>query len=120
MAGDSKLSAREAALIAQARDELARQAAVRPDASAPAVQASVPITPPAAAAAPSADSPQPDDPAPPPAAAAAPDAAERAAALLAAARAETELLRRRWRRIYVWMPVAVLAAIGLWLLFLLW
>jgi len=44
------------------------------------------------------------------------DPAQRAAALLALARAENELNRRRRRQLYVWVPLAFMSAIGLWML----
>jgi len=126
MAGD-KLSAREAALIAQARAELANGSPAQAGAQAPAAIARGKHALPAAAvdrAADSADTGTSTDrgrAAPPQTAAAAmPDAAERLAALMAAARAETELLRRRWRRLYLWTPAALLAAISLWMLLLIW
>jgi hypothetical protein len=48
------------------------------------------------------------------------DAAERIAALMAAARAETERLRRRQRRLYVWAPIAFMSVIVLWTLLSMW
>ena len=49
-----------------------------------------------------------------------PDHEERIAALMAAARTETERLRRRQRRLYVWLPVAFMSVAGLWTLLWMW
>jgi len=122
---DNKLSAREAALIAQARAELEKRPAARAD-----VAASVPVEPVRAAAAIGSAAPEAVDPVAPDAikrlgpsgATPAPnvDPAERVAALMAAARAETERLRRRQRQLYVWVPVAFMSVIGLWTLLWTW
>jgi len=48
------------------------------------------------------------------------DPAQRAAALMALARAENELNRRRRRQLYVWVPLAFVSAIGLWMLLWMW
>lgn len=103
MAAD-KLSAKEAALIAQARAGLAQQPApaAAPASAAPAPQA------------PSAGMPA----SPGPAANAGP--AERIAALMAAARAEHERERARLRKFYVWVPLTFASVLGLWTLAWLW
>jgi hypothetical protein len=115
-----ELSAGEAALIAQARAELGKTAAAaaaerplapgnvehaRPDAAAtPAVEATPAVAdPPAVAAAPPAADPQ-----------------QRIAALMAAARAESERVRLRRRRLYVWLPTAFTTILGLWALLWMW
>ena len=87
---DDKLSAREAALIAQARVALGQTPAAGP------------------AAAPS------------PGAAASADPAQRMAALMDAARAEHARERARLRKFYVWVPLALLSVLGLWTLAWLW
>jgi hypothetical protein len=102
---DNKLSAREAALLAQARAELGRKSAQQPAAAADAAAPSDAV----------------DDPAlnratPAPVA----DPVERIAALLAAARAESEGRRQLQRRMYVWAPVAFVSVIGLSTLLWLW
>ena len=101
---EDKLSAREAALIAQARAQLAQNA----PAAAAATRAGLAPAP-AERAAPGGDAP-----------AVGPDPAERIAALLAAARAESERQRQRQRRLYVWAPVAFMSVLGLWTLLWLW
>ena len=122
---ENKLSAREAALIAQARAELEKRPTARTDTAA-----SAPVAPAPAAAAIESRAPKALEPVAPEAikhpapSGAAPvpalDAAERIAALMAAARAETERLRRRQRRLYVWGPVAFMSVIGLWTLLWMW
>jgi hypothetical protein len=113
---DNKLSAREAALIAQARADLAKKPA--------AGAAPQPRPPPQTSGQPGAAA------APERTRAAAPvvralqaapaPAAERAAALMAAARDETEHLRQRRKALYLWVPVAFISATGLWTLFWMW
>ena len=130
MAAD-KLSAKEAALIAQAREQLGLPPAAGAKAQSAAPVARVERALPAAAidrAAPAALEPL----APESAGNAAPDAgnsakpgpvldaAERVAALMAAARAESERLRQRRRKLYRWAPVAFLAILGLWTLLWMW
>ena len=88
---DKPLSAREAALLAQA----SRLALPQTD----------PVEPAAAA-----------DPAPAPGS----DAAARIAALMQAARAETERNRRRQKMLYVWVPFAFMAVSGRWTLVWMW
>ena len=44
------------------------------------------------------------------------DPAKRVAALMAAARAESERLQQRRRQLNVWVPVAIMSAVGLWAL----
>jgi len=107
---EDKLSAREAALLAQARAELAQKAPQSAPQSAPLARAAA--RSPAAA---------PADPAPgagKPAACA--DPAERLAALMAAARAESERQRLRQRRLYMWAPLAFMSVLALWALAWLW
>ena len=99
---DDKLSAREAALIAQARAEAQQRPAARADAAAVAASART------------------EAPAPPAAPAANSDPAERIAALMEIARAESERLRRKQRQLYVWAPVAFMSVLGLWALAWLW
>ncbi len=128
MAGKSKLSAREAALIAQARAELARTSAARADARPAAAVARVKRTLPAAAAEgaaagngdPGASANGARAASPQASAAAVPDPAERAAALMAAARAEHAQLRQRHRRRYLWAPLALLSVLSLWTLLWMW
>jgi hypothetical protein len=115
---DNKLSAKEAALIAQARAGLERTPAERPAAAAMPARAE-PAPAPAADAAASTvaiEKSSPNGATPDPSA----DPAERIAALLAAARAESEGRRQRQRRIYVWAPVAFVSMVGLWTLLWLW
>jgi len=102
---DDKLSEREAALIAQAREELGKPATQPAAAAAPAKRA----PPDAAIDAPAAGDREPDS-----------DPETRLAALMAVARAESERLRRRQLRLYLWTPLAILCAIGLWALLWLW
>lgn len=104
MAAD-KLSAREAALIAQARAQLGKTAAA-PAAEQPSTPAS------AERAAPAADTTT--TPAP------GADTERRIAALMAAARAESERLRERRHRLYVWVPTAFASVVGLWALLWMW
>ena len=117
MAGD-KLSAKEAALIAQARAGLEQKPGVPPGAPATA-----PVAPVAKRGAPGAGV----EGAAPAAAiedvatgGAAParslDPAERIALLMAAARAETERRRKQHKMFYLWVPVAVISVTGLWTL----
>jgi hypothetical protein len=127
---NDKLSAREAALLAQARAELGRNSKVHAHSAAPL---------PGGQAAQRDTAPQPDGrssagahPAAPTGSliqivtlggatrAPATDPARRAAAVMAAARAETERLRRRRRRLHVWVPLAFMSAIGLWILLQVW
>ena len=115
---EDRLSARAAALIAQARAELERKPAQQPAAAAARARAE-PAPAPAAdvsASTVAVEYPALNGATPVPAA----DPAERIAALLAAARAESEHLRRRQRRLYVWAPVAFVSVIGLWTLLWLW
>ncbi len=124
---DNKLSAKEAALIAQVRAELKQEAAVPAKAraaaplarAAPTTAAAIERAAPAAIAA---VAPGAIEPAAPAGARPAPilDPAERVAALMAAARAETERLRLRRRQFYVWAPFAFICAVGLWTLFWVW
>lgn len=122
---DKPLSAREAALIEQARAELAQK--TRAQAGAPAApQLSDPPAgrveraTPAAARNPNASgtgiAPEPQRAAP----AATLDPAERVDLLINAARAETARLRRRQRLLYVWIPGAFIALAGLWTLLWMW
>ena len=106
---EDKLSAREAALIAQARAALGQ---ARVPAAAPAAAPS-PATAPGLQAAPA---PAPASPGP----AASGDAAQRMAALMQAARAEHTRERERLRKFYVWMPLAFISVLGLWTLAWLW
>ena len=121
MAGD-KLSAKEAALIAQARGELKTKPTVQPGAMATAS-----VAPVAKRAAPAAGV----EGAAPAAASqalasgdAAParslDPAEHIALLMAAARAETERRRQQHKMYYLWVPVAVISVTGLWTLLWMW
>jgi hypothetical protein len=48
------------------------------------------------------------------------DPAKRAAALMAAARAERERLQQQQRQLRVWVPVAFMSAAGLWALLWMW
>jgi hypothetical protein len=122
---ENTLSAREAALIAQARAELEKRPAAPADATA-----SAPVEPARAAAAIESAAPKAVEPVAPDAikhlgpSGAAPvpalDTAERIGALMAAARTETERLRRRQRQLYVWTPVAFMSVIGLWTLLWMW
>ncbi len=105
---ENKLSAREAALIAQARAQLAKTAAP-PQEVQPAQPAAIrPVAK---------DEHERSVPAP---AVPAPDAAERIAALMQAARAESERQRQRRRKLYVWTPLAFITVLGLWTLLWLW
>ena len=105
---ENKLSAREAALLAQARDEVRKHAAAgAPTARAEAAAPAVPSLPAATGA----------SVAPQPAVA---DPAGRLAALMEAARAESARLRVRQRKLYVWAPVAFIALLGLWTLLWMW
>jgi len=101
------ISAKEAALIAQARAEQQEKSDVLPGAraAAPAVKPSDPAA--VEAVAPVAPAPLLDP-------------AERAAALIAAARAETERRRQRQRRLYVWFPVAFICVASLCTLLWMW
>jgi len=138
---DHKLSAKEAALIAQARAELEKKSAVQAGtaATAPVARAAphgsnppvaradataaiarVERATPAATiepAAPAAVKPVAPDGATPKTRL---DPAERVAALMAAARAETERQRRRHKTLYLWVPVAVMSVTALWTLLRMW
>ncbi|MBK5104488.1 MAG: hypothetical protein JJE42_09590 [Burkholderiales bacterium] len=103
-----KLSAREAALIAQARVQLGKAPPARADSSATVQVARVKRTVPAAPAPESARSAPGADP------------AERLAALMAAARAESERQRERQRRLYLWAPLGFISVAGLWVLAWMW
>ena len=104
MAGD-RLSAREAALIAQARAELAQEApAAAPQRTATRPAAAAPANPAPEAAKPAARA----------------DPAERLAALMATARADSERLRQRQRQLYQRTPLAFLSVLGLWALLWMW
>jgi hypothetical protein len=100
---DNKLSAKEAAMIAQVRAELGTAPPAQVQSAVP--PARVDGTPAAAAIEPVAP---------------ALGAAERAAELMAAARAESERLRRRRHQLYVWAPIAFIAAVVLWTLLWVW
>ena len=125
---DNKLSAKEAALIAQARAELGKKPAARAHAPQTAPLARNESTPTAAAigsvapiankriAAAAIERVAAINATPAPVL----DPAERVAALLAAARAETERLRLRQRKRYLWAPAAVIAATALWMLVWMW
>ena len=97
---------KEAALIEQARAEFAQRVApgagarssAKADAVAPAARPAVEAAVPSTAA----------------------DPEQRVAALLVAARAQSERLRLRQRRIYVWAPVVIFYIVGLWTLLWLW
>jgi hypothetical protein len=135
-----KLSAKEAALLAQVRAELGKKPAAQADTAAPH-----PGTPqqspgqsiagaegaaPVARARPAAPLARAGQAAPiasiePVAPAGARpalilDPAERVAVLMAAARAETERKRKRQRQLYVWVPAAFVCIIGLWTLLWMW
>jgi hypothetical protein len=114
---ENKFSARETALIAQARAELERKSAQQP-AAAPLARAEPAPAPVADAAASTVavEKPALNGATPDPAA----DPAERIVALLAAARAESEGRRQRQRRLYVWAPVAFVSVVGLTTLLWLW
>lgn len=120
MKPDNKLSAREAALIAQAREELKKRSGVQADAQATASVARVKRT--LAPAAIEAAAPGAIERAAPTGAKAGPglDAAERVAALMAATRADNERQRRRQRQLYLWTPLAFMCAVGLWTLIWMW
>lgn len=117
---EDRLSAREAALIAQARAELQKKPEERAGAAADAPGAGVERPAPAAGTVGPAPGVilriAPKGTASPPAL----DPAARAAALMAAARAETEHMRRRRRQLYVWAPVAFMVVAGLWTLLWMW
>ncbi|MFA5916481.1 MAG: hypothetical protein WC830_23295 [Burkholderiales bacterium] len=98
---EDKLSAREAALIAQARAALQKKT---PPSAPPARSEAAPVS-----AAPADASP-----------ASSADPAQRIAALMAAARAESERTRQRQRKLYVWAPLAFMSVLGLWTLLWLW
>jgi len=113
---EDKLSAREAALVAQARAELAQKAPAAPPQlaearPAPAAPADVAPASPTHAAPGAAPSGAP---------AANADPAQRLAALMATARAESERLRERQRKLYLWTPLAFLSVLGLWALLWMW
>jgi len=107
-----KLSAREAALIAQARAQMGKTPPAQADPSATVQVARVEGTVPAA--------PNPD--LAPENARSAPgaDPAERLAALMAAARADSERQRERQRRLFLWVPLAFICLAGLWALVWMW
>ena len=119
---DDKLSAKEAALIAAARAALTKK---------PQAQASVAPARRETVAAPSAPSPAhvapraetarfaaPETPAP--ATVAPADAATLIDALMAAERAETERKRRKLRLTFFWIPIAIAALAGIWILAWMW
>ncbi len=125
---NDKLPAKEAALLAQARAELAKNPRAHAHAAAaPGSQAAQRDTAPRAAGGSIAGA---NGTAPAgviqivtlggAARAPATDPARRAAALMAAARAESERKRLRWRRLYVWVPLAFMSAVGLWTLLWMW
>jgi hypothetical protein len=138
---DNKLSAKEAALIAQARAELEKKSTVQAGAAAttPVARAAPHRpNPPVARAeaagtlaraeraapaatiepvAPAAIEPVAPDGATPKISL---DPAERVAALMAAARAETERQRRRHKMRWLWAPVAVMSVTVLWTLLRMW
>lgn len=120
MKPDNTLSAREAALIAQAREELKKRSGVQAGAQATASVARVKRT--LAPAAIEAAAPGAVERAAPTGAKAAPglDAAERVAALMAATRADNERQRRRQRQLYLWTPLAFMCVAGLWTLIWMW
>ena len=95
-----RLSAKEAALIAQARAQVAQSQAAR------AAQVARVKRPPEGAAQ--------TKPAP------AETPAQRLAALMDAARAENERERERQRRLYLWIPLALLSVVALWALLWMW
>lgn len=104
-----KLSARQAALIAQARAQLGKTPVQAPaTAQVARVKRSLPAAPVENAA----------GEAPTPASARSP--AERLDALMGAARAESQRRRERQRRLYVWVPLAFFSVAGLWTLLWLW
>ena len=126
---DDKLSAREAALIAQARAQLGKTPAAREDAAATAPVARADRMLAAAAIEPVAplsvepvaplrriEPVAPGGAQPAPAA----DPAERIAALIAAARAETKRQRQRRKMLYVWVPFACMAVTGISTLLWIW
>ena len=95
-----KLSAKEAALIAQARAQVAKS-----QAPAAAQVARVKRT---------LESTAHSRPAP------VETPAERLAALMDAARAENERERERQRRLYLWTPLAFISVVALWALLWMW
>ena len=109
---NDKLSAKEAALLAQVRAELGKctVAQAGTEATGPVAFAgqAAPVATIQLVALGGATSAPGTDP------------AARVAALLAAARAETERLRRRRRRLYVWVPVVFMSVFGLWTLLWMW
>ena len=117
MAGD-KLSAREAALIAQVRAELGGAPAAPQNAQAGAQPGRANRAPPPKR--PAAAAPLSVEPAVQAGETTTADPAKRVAALIAAARAESEQLRRRQRRRYVWAPLAFMCVLGLWALLWMW
>lgn len=103
---EDKLSAREAALIAQARLQMSQSPAPRTSApAAPRPERAKPGLPAGAT-----------ESAAPAARARAMDPLERAVALMAAARAESAELRRRQRRLWVRAALALLCVAVLWTL----
>ena len=135
MAGN-KLSAREAALIAQARAELEKKSSAQAGAPAtvPVAKQDTPAASPrpdppagrvgqtAPAAAPDPVAPAAIEPVAPQCAKPAPglDSAVRMAALMATARAESERRRQRQKMLYLWVPIAVMSVTGLWTLLWMW
>jgi len=115
VAGD-KLSAKEAALIAQVREQFGLPPAagvkVQPTAQVARVKRSLPAaaTGPVARSAAEARAPEGATPGP------ALDPAERVAALIASARAESERRRTRQRKLYLWAPVVIVSVAALWTL----
>jgi hypothetical protein len=102
-----KLSAKEAALIAQARAQLAK-------AQAPATTQVARVKRTLAA------SPAEDLAAGAAASAPVPTPAERVAALMAEARAESARERERRRRLYLYIPLAFISVVGMWALLWMW
>jgi hypothetical protein len=138
---NDKLSAKEAALIAQARAQAGKQATTQVDTAAAVTRArsaaafaraerAAPVaaidpvargaTSSVASGAISSAASGAIGPIASGGAAPAGDPAQRVAALLAAGRAETERLKQRRRRLYVWVPVAFISAVGLWTLLWMW
>jgi hypothetical protein len=118
---DEPLSAREKALIAQARAELQKNAAVKMEAAASCAPVAEPGLP-AGASQPQCMQRPAETVAPAAAACPAPgvDAAQRIAALMAVARADTERARRQRKMLYVWVPFAFMAVVGMSTLVWMW
>ena len=104
-----KLSAKEAALIAQARAQLGKAPAHAP--AAAQVARAKRMLPAEAVENPAFEAPE---------SAPARGPEERLAALMAAARAESARRRERQRRLYLWAPVAFISVVGFWTLLWLW